>query len=83
MKHTSREIRRKQVCDIVANRPYATTLEIARELHLTKSPHLIGIIDELVADGVLAYTEDTMPNGALVRRWLLCDHLRQFTYLEK
>lgn len=50
-----------------------TRLQIARTLGRAKTPHLVALIEGMVADGLLVCRTDTMPNGIMCFYYRKCD----------
>lgn len=47
-----------------------TRLDIAKALDRAKTPHLIRTIEQMVIDGFLRRTDDVMPNGVVVYKYI-------------
>ena len=67
MKRARHETRAEiwEFCYAVYNGAGRTRKDIAENLGLKKSPHLIEIINELVSDNWLGVEQSTLPNGAI------------------
>lgn len=58
-----------EFCYGYGNRGGASRTEIANNLGLKKSPHLTGIINEMVERGLLECYTDTLNNGVALYRY--------------
>lgn len=47
-----------------------TRMDIAKALDRAKTPHLIKTIEQMVTDGFLRRTDDVMPNGVIVYKYI-------------
>lgn len=69
-KRFSREERKDQIVEILASRWMAfSTHELAKRLKMSRSPHLQGILNEMLEDGEVQAFRSQKPNGMDVRYW--------------